>query len=177
MTTKSELRKAWRQKVDRLSSVRKQEAKDALFERLSKRLSGPTLSFASRHNEIDLWPVNHWLVKQNWLSLPRVEHRTLAVHLVTDIAQDLLLSAWNVLEPRPEICPPIDPRALQFVLVPALAFDVAHHRLGLGKGYYDMFLAKHPTIHSIGVSYREQMCPELLPHESWDIPVHELILV
>ena len=42
------------------------------------------------------------------------------------------------------------------IFVPLLAFDVAGHRTGYGKGFYDRFLAQcRPDVIKIGLSFFE----------------------
>ncbi|MCA6475985.1 MAG: 5-formyltetrahydrofolate cyclo-ligase [Chitinophagaceae bacterium] len=61
---------------------------------------------------------------------------------------------WNIPEPeRGEI---VDPKQLELVLVPLLAFDLNGHRVGYGKGYYDCFLQRcRPDVIRLGVSFFE----------------------
>ncbi|MBX9449085.1 MAG: 5-formyltetrahydrofolate cyclo-ligase [Taibaiella sp.] len=49
---------------------------------------------------------------------------------------------------------PVDPAALDLVLLPLLAADRSGHRVGYGKGYYDRLLATlSPGCMTIGLSY------------------------
>lgn len=70
----------------------------------------------------------------------------------------------------------VDLAELDLVVVPGLAFDRHHNRLGRGAGYYDRFLAKLPEgIPSIGLAYDFQMV-DLLPHlESHDVALTDVI--
>jgi 5-formyltetrahydrofolate cyclo-ligase len=61
----------------------------------------------------------------------------------------------------------LDPDVL---LVPLLAFDIRHHRLGYGAGFYDRTLAAlraRKPILAIGVAYSVQGIDEL-PADGWD---------
>lgn len=70
----------------------------------------------------------------------------------------------------------VDPRRLDLVLAPLVAFDAAGHRLGMGGGFYDRafaFLGAHrawrrPRL--MGVAYAFQEI-ESLPAEPWDVPL------
>ncbi len=53
------------------------------------------------------------------------------------------------------------------VLVPNLAMDQYGYRLGYGRGYYDNFLVKHPSVYSIGVNFSEFYVKKV-PRDSWD---------
>jgi len=65
----------------------------------------------------------------------------------------------------------VDPRSVEVVLVPLLAFDRRGHRLGYGKGYFDRYLARcRPNAVKIGFSWFEPM-EELPEIHSYDIPL------
>lgn len=63
----------------------------------------------------------------------------------------------------------IPPEQLDFVIVPALAYDREGFRLGYGGGYYDRFL-KELSAFTVGVG-RERLFADVLPREKHDIPV------
>ena len=75
------------------------------------------------------------------LVVPRVERATrmLALHHVEDPEGDIAPGYRGIPEPR-EACPVVAPTAIDFVLVPGVAFDVHGHRLGYGGGFYDRLL-------------------------------------
>lgn len=70
----------------------------------------------------------------------------------------------------------IDPRGLDVVFAPLVAFDTRGNRLGMGKGYYDRsfeFLRlrtrwRRPKL--IGVGFEFQRIDRLVPHD-WDVPL------
>ena len=68
-----------------------------------------------------------------------------------------------------------DPEVPDLIVVPGLAFTAAGHRLGQGGGWYDRFL---PNINgrakTVGVCFSEQVV-EVLPQESHDVVVHQVI--
>lgn len=70
----------------------------------------------------------------------------------------------------------IDPRSLDVVLVPLVAFDLLGHRLGFGAGFYDRkfaFLRRayrtRPLL--IGIGYEFQRVDHLVP-SPWDVSLH-----
>lgn len=76
--------------------------------------------------------------------------------------------------PEPdEKAPRLEPRAGELILVPALSFDRAGHRLGQGGGYYDRFLCRH-ALFSVGLG-REQLLMEAVPREAHDQGVRCLV--
>jgi 5-formyltetrahydrofolate cyclo-ligase len=83
-------------------------------------------------------------------------------------------NVFGILEP--EVFAPIDPRRLDLVLTPLVAFDDRGVRIGVGRGYYDrcfhFLLARsmwrRPKL--LGVAYELQHVAEIQP-EPWDVPL------
>lgn len=73
------------------------------------------------------------------LVLPRIEERRLALHEVRDLEGDLVPGVWGIREPDARL-PRVEPSAVEFILVPGVAFDKRGGRLGYGGGYYDTLL-------------------------------------
>ncbi len=68
---------------------------------------------------------------------------------------------------------PVDPKDLDVILVPLVAFDEALHRLGHGKGYYDRFLQKTQAL-KIGIAYEVQKEKDI-PVTDEDVPMDLII--
>ena len=68
-----------------------------------------------------------------------------------------------------------NPRNIDVVVVPGVAFTADGHRLGQGGGWYDRFLADvgDETV-TIGVCFVEQVVPAL-PQEPHDILLHRVL--
>lgn len=74
----------------------------------------------------------------------------------------------------------------ELILLPGLSFDREGHRIGYGKGYYDLFLEgiESTGIHTVGACMKECMAENLkdvpdgkLPCEKHDIKADEVIIV
>ncbi len=78
--------------------------------------------------------------------------------------------------PEPGHGKQMDPRRLDVVLTPLVAFDGCGNRLGMGKGYYDRsfrFLKRRthwrkPKL--VGVGFEFQRTDRLVP-QRWDVPL------
>ena len=69
----------------------------------------------------------------------------------------------------------VNPKDLDLVLVPGVAFDRSGRRLGRGGGYFDRFLSQLPhEIPRIGLAFRFQVVKKI-PWELHDQPVSRVI--
>ncbi len=75
------------------------------------------------------------------IALPRVNRgtRMLELHAVRDMAEQTSAGYRGIPEPLTEL-PAVDVCAIDWVLVPGLAFDEGGRRLGYGGGYFDRLL-------------------------------------
>lgn len=176
--TKAALRKEMREKRRNLPPERREPAGKRLIEILADRLHGCVLSFASFGDEIDLWPLNTFLVSHHILALPGNDHTHLQIFTVKNFTEQLQKTKQGFLVPKQDLCSPLSCDDIDFVLVPALAFDEKGGRIGYGGGFYDRLLVRLPqNTRKIGVGFIEQFMAYDLPHEAHDQYVDELVLV
>lgn len=86
--------------------------------------------------------------------VPKVSgERSLTHYLLTD-ATVLKPNAWDIPEPEEGLEVPAE--KIDVVFVPLLAFDLDGHRVGYGKGFYDIFLKTcRKDVVKIGLSFFE----------------------
>jgi len=171
MSLKHELRLLSKKKLIQIPHPRREEASKALEAHSFPQ--GVIASIASFKDEINTHGLNQILAKQKRLALPRVEADLLTFYLVDNLDKQLSRSSIGILEPVPTLCEKAD--KIDVILVPALAFDLYHHRLGYGKGYYDRWLGAN-RVFSIGIGFKEQII-DTLPTDSHDIQLDELLLL
>jgi len=70
---------------------------------------------------------------------------------------------------------PLPEHKFDLIIVPVLGFDKQCHRLGLGGGWYDRFLANQPQALKIGLAYQAGYIEDGLPHEPHDIALDLII--
>lgn len=64
----------------------------------------------------------------------------------------------------------VEPKRLDCILVPGLAFDRLGGRMGMGAGYYDRYLQQIAIEKRIGIAWDNQLSQEELPmgiHDEW----------
>ena len=128
--------------------------------------------YASLPDEVDTAPlIAAALEAGKTVCLPKVQGSTMQFFQITD-ACEYTTGAFGIREPLSEI--PVDKETIDVMIVPLLAADREHYRLGFGGGYYDRYLADAQSS-TIGICFREQLSPVPLPHEVHDITLDMII--
>ena len=122
--------------------------------------------------EIDTEPILHILLgkdKNVVLSKSDLGSREMKHYLLTDTTK-IEVNKWGIPEPTAGI--EVKPGDIEVVFVPLLAFDLTGHRVGYGKGYYDVFLAGcKENVIKIGLSFFEPEEIEIPGILSSDVPL------
>ena len=180
-TDKAALRREFESKRNAVNGHVRAEADGRLFEHLftspAWERADTVLSYASVRGEIDLSPVwKQALANGKRYALPRTitsaaEGQMVFQYVRTE--EDLVLGRYHLTEPS-VTCPEVSDWERTLCIVPGLAFDKDGYRLGYGGGYYDRFLAAHPTVIPVGLCYDICFC-DRLPRGDYDIPVSYII--
>ncbi|HEX8011388.1 MAG TPA: 5-formyltetrahydrofolate cyclo-ligase [Casimicrobiaceae bacterium] len=107
---------------------------------------------------------------------PRVNlaSRMLELYAIADLARDLARGYLGIAEPLAH-CRAVAPVAVDWVLVPGVAFDTRGHRIGYGGGYYDRLL---PTLRNdaprIAGAFELQLI-ESVPAAAHDLKVDAIV--
>ena len=177
LLNKKELRQKFSLIIKQLSKARRKQASDDACKHLTHLVNHVTsvASFAPFGNEIDIWPFNIEMIKQKKLLLPKVSGKDLNFYKVADLSE-LCPSHWNILEPSSAKSNLVKTEEIELIIVPGLAYDKQHQRLGMGKGFYDRFLSLNNSVKSIGVGFLEQQFTESLPLEPHDQALKNILL-
>lgn len=133
------------------------------------------LSFGSEFDTRDF--VGALQARDCALVLPRIDlanHR-LALHRVSDPEMETLAGVWGIREPDPTRCALAEPREIDAVLVPGVAFTPNCERLGYGGGFYDGLIRDwpgHPPL--IAAAFQLQMVDDL-PVGPDDLPIDTVV--
>jgi 5-formyltetrahydrofolate cyclo-ligase len=150
---------------------------DQLFAVPEFRNSKTMLFYSSFDGEVDTQEmIKQALLMGKTVALPMIlKSEKQIIPLVADNLNSLEAGPYGIKQPRYDVNNTLDPRDLDICLVPGVAFDRAHHRLGRGAGYYDRFLAALPNdTPPIGLAFDFQVL-ERLPVEAHDIPLTRLL--
>ena len=129
------------------------------------------LFYASMPGEVDtLVMIEKAIFKGKRVALPIVEQNKgeLIPTLISSM-EDLHKGTYGIFEPHFDPDKTLVAEDLDAVIVPGLAFDKHHNRLGRGAGYYDRFLSTLPkTVITVGLAFDFQLT-ESLPIEAHDM--------
>ena len=153
------------------------------IERSSKRitekvcpiLGSPTtvMVYLSAFNEPDTKDIINYLESNGIkivIPISNTNTHTISLSYISGL-DDLEKGAYGILEPVSPV--EVNPKEVDVVLVPGIAFSKRGDRLGFGKGYYDKFLADF-TGAKIGICYDFQMVADI-PSSPHDIKMNAIV--
>ncbi|KHF41833.1 5-formyltetrahydrofolate cyclo-ligase [Halalkalibacter okhensis] len=179
MVTKRDIRDEVSGKLESMSDEEwrgwsKEIAKHLISSSLWKRAEVLALTI-SRGKEVD----TYFLIETAWkqgkkVVVPRTnfKNREMAFYELTSFDQ-LEDGPYNLKEPNLRRCSAIDPKKIELVIVPGLAFDKNGSRLGFGGGFYDRFLPQTKA-QRIALAFPCQIVP-LVPTEPHDCLIDHII--
>ncbi|HPD01495.1 MAG TPA: 5-formyltetrahydrofolate cyclo-ligase [Acetivibrio sp.] len=92
-----------------------------------------------------------------------------------DHINGLKLGAYGILEPVRQLSKKIDPKEIDMVVVPGVAFDTKGYRIGYGAGYYDVFLKEvKDECFKVGIAFELQVI-ENIPKEEHDVSLDAIV--
>lgn len=123
--------------------------------------------------EIDITPlINKMLQAKITVVTPKTLPKRRLQHLVLSSLSDLEKGVFGTSYPAnaKEFSDTYD-----LIIVPGLAFNKSNYRLGYGGGYYDNFMAEHPTSKKIGICYPFQIVDNI-PLELHDLKIDDVLV-
>ncbi len=114
--------------------------------------------------------IQKWVGEKRFV-LPIVVGDTLELGAFNGLEKIVTSQSFGILEPKTEEL--VDPKTVDFAIIPGVAFDKKGNRLGRGKGFYDRFL-KETNAFKVAVGYDFQILDEV-PVSSFDVPVDMVV--
>ncbi len=110
--------------------------------------------------------------------VPYCVNNELELFLLTSM-DELAIGMYKILEPRPDLRElpekKIQPKDLDLIMVPGVAFDKTGARMGHGFGYYDKLLQHaRPEAPLVALAFECQLFPEI-PTQAHDIFMDKII--
>lgn len=168
---------------ERVAMLGQTEVDSAPLQLLSKLRSWEGYASASDiaafwplEREVPLKPVLEGLAsdgKRLWFPRTADQPGVMEMVRVTDMESELAPGRWGLREPVAEPSSVVPPGLLVFV--PGEIFDLHGARIGKGGGYYDRWLAAHPSAVRVGVSWDAQVHPGKLPQGAHDQQMDHLL--
>ncbi|WP_129598392.1 5-formyltetrahydrofolate cyclo-ligase [Anaerophilus nitritogenes] len=179
---KENIRKNILQKRKNLSVEEVNKKSKEIFEHLksfsSYNNAHNVMVYMDFRNEVKTDKIIEDLLSQNKkvvLPISIKETRQLLLSELRDPKKELSVSSYGILEPKENFIREVNPKTIDLVLVPGVAFDRSGFRIGYGAGYYDRFFQNihHPII-SIALAFDLQIIDKV-PTHSLDYPVDYII--
>jgi 5-formyltetrahydrofolate cyclo-ligase len=179
--TKAELRRRKLAERDSLSSEIRDAYSKLIEEQALTILSafeeGSIHAYMSFRSEVKTYPLIEKLLESGReVVVPYIVsdgEKKIMHHSILSNFKDLHPGEYGV--PEPSVIRDADLTKLHAVIVPLCAFDGYGHRLGYGKGYYDMFLSSLPQhIKKIGLAFSMQEV-DTIPAEEHDARLDMII--
>lgn len=170
---KQQMREILRQKRRMLSAETREEDSVKILQQLEQmpcfQKAQTVLLYYPTNNEVDVLPLFKKYKREKTLLLP-VAHRKHMTVSPYEGNDNMHRGKYNIPEPTT----PSYKGRIDLIVVPAMAYDKAGHRLGRGGGYYDRFIKKQSHATLVGVGYDFQLV-EKVPRLSHDQKVDYVI--
>lgn len=155
-----------------LTAGQRQEKSAAIAERLIHaelfRQAESVFCYISMENEVHTEAVlEAALAAGKAVSIPYVLDKAKGLMCAAQLQDmaDLVAGEYNIPTLPPEKVVPVEPAAIDLVIVPGSAFDRAGHRIGMGGGYYDRFLGQAVRAVRAAVAYECQLFDNIAADE------------
>ncbi len=180
--TKTQLRVLYKNKRNTISDIEKLKLDDLLLIQFQQ------FDLSSIQSLFSYWPIEHHsepnvdlmtrylriMIPEIQIAYPVINRAELTMKaILTDENTDFKNNDLGIYEPIGETV--IEPKNLDLIFIPLLAFDQLGYRVGYGKGYYDRYLTycKKETV-KIGFSYFEPIA-KISDTNQFDVPLNYCI--
>lgn len=150
---------------EKRAAIQNRDLKEAIIHKKAESYIDKASLIAIYHSfqdEVDtLKLIQMILDKKKRVVCPVIEDGTMIFREVFSM-DDFQVGHFGVMEPKGENC--VNPRQIDLVFIPMLAFNESMYRVGYGKGYYDRFLIKTDA-KRVGLAFEAQYINEQFEDE------------
>ncbi len=178
MLSKSELRAKIKEEMTNLDYAKKiimdEKIRNNIYGLKEYCTAKTILTYVSKDKEVDTIDlITHSISLRKTVSVPltKKNNNSLEIREIEDI-KDLKVGSFNILEPN-ENTKIINPKQIELLFIPGLAFGTGCERLGRGGGYFDRFLLESRGL-KVGLAYEFQIF-DSLPIQKHDIKMDMII--
>jgi 5-formyltetrahydrofolate cyclo-ligase len=132
------------------------------------------LFFWSVEGETDTHALIDKMIEEKQLYLPVTRGKSHMQAIPIQRPLRLKMGHEGIPEPMEQEPNSLFDHQIELVVVPGVAFDPRGNRLGMGKGYYDRYLASVPQVIRVALAYEEQVLDHL-PKDAYDVPMDWII--
>lgn len=133
-----------------------------------------TLLYYPHGSEVDVLPLINKYMGERTIYLPRMLEDSQFIALPVNDLNTLIRGHYGIPEPSLRPNQEAYEGKIDCVVVPGVVFDSQGNRLGMGKGFYDRYLARVKPKCTIGAAFEEQILAEV-PCESYDKSVDTVV--
>lgn len=141
------------QRRNALSKEQRSTKSRIICEQVKPYLKGTIAIYQSFSSEVDLS-----FLHLEHFALPVVDQDCKMHFVACDPMTSYEKNKYGILEPQSNQI--VDPKTIDVMLIPLVAFDRNKHRIGYGKGYYDRYLPQ-TSCFKIGVAFSCQEVQEV----------------
>lgn len=161
------LRNQLRQQRSQLSESDRAARSQKICDRLRKTLLSENFDqvagFRPFQNEPDILSCN----SVNWAYPKMVGDQLRFLRVLPEVAEGFERNSFGIEQPREDLAHEVTLTQNSLMLVPGVVFNHEGWRIGLGKGYYDRFLADYPG-KAYGVCFDFQLLNQSWVRSQWD---------
>lgn len=153
---------------------------EAIFHKLIElpafKAASIVMCYAALQDEVQTYKLIEFALAQGkTVGIPFIQDRAgIMDAVVLKSLDDLVEGTFDILSIDAQQAQIIDPKQIDLVLVPGVAFDETKHRLGVGGGFYDRFLARTKQAFCLGLAFECQIV-EKVPCEIHDHTVNAVL--
>lgn len=157
------------------------EITSTLIETDAFKTASTIMCYISFGTEVDTKPIINQCLKEGKTVLVPIiiknedETSYMEASQLMDPESDLAPGTMGIMEPKASKIRIRDPKTIDLVIIPGMAFDRKGNRLGYGAGYYDYYLEKlRDDCNQIGLTFSFQLIDHI-PTQKHDKQIKNII--